>query len=172
MIRDCWSSFKKTREEEDEARGLIEEMQRNFHEAQNKSYEVERKMDRVLREYIEAFDKERERPQLKRTSFGRRCRADTRRTETWTKVFMLKCALPPSWRGDLGVDPGGRPPGSTAPTMMVAVPPAQGGIQILDIVGIVTNWNDMEKSRITRSTTNSGFAHGSSSEPQGDADQV
>ena len=29
--------------------------------------------------------------------------------------------------------------------MMVAVPPAQGGIRILGIVGIVTNWNDMEK---------------------------
>ena len=29
--------------------------------------------------------------------------------------------------------------------MMVAVPPAQGGIQILGIVGIVTNWNDMNK---------------------------
>ena len=30
-------------------------------------------------------------------------------------------------------------------TMMVAVPPAQGGIQILGIFGVVTNWNDMEK---------------------------
>ena len=28
---------------------------------------------------------------------------------------------------------------------MVAVPPAQGGIEILGIFGIVTNWNDMEK---------------------------
>ena len=53
--------------------------------------------------------------------------------------------LPLSWRGDLGASPSGRPPGSHAPTMMVAVPPAQGGIQILGIFGIVTNWNDMEK---------------------------
>ena len=34
------------------------------------------------------------------------------------QVFLLKCALPPSWRGDLGVDPSGRPPRSTAPTLM------------------------------------------------------
>ena len=31
---------------------------------------------------------------------------------------MLKCVLLPPWRGELGVDPGGRPPRSTAPTLM------------------------------------------------------
>ena len=31
---------------------------------------------------------------------------------------MLKCVLPPSWRGDLGVDASGRPPRSTAPPLM------------------------------------------------------
>ena len=61
------------------------------------------------------------------------------------EVFLLKCVLLPSWRGDLGASPCGRPLGSHAPTMMVSVPPAQGGIQILGIFGIVTNWNDMEK---------------------------
>ena len=44
------------REEEDEARGLTEEMQRNLDEAQSRSYEVERKLDRVLWEYIETFE--------------------------------------------------------------------------------------------------------------------
>ena len=39
-------------------------MQRNVHEAQNKSYEVERKLNRILLEYIEAFDNERGRPRL------------------------------------------------------------------------------------------------------------
>ena len=39
-------------------------MQRNLDEAQNKSYEVERKLDRVLWEYIDALDKEQGRPQL------------------------------------------------------------------------------------------------------------
>ena len=39
------------------SKNLIEEMQRNLDEAQNKSYVVER-------EYIEAFDKERGRPRL------------------------------------------------------------------------------------------------------------
>ena len=34
------------------------------------------------------------------------------------QVFLLKCVLLPSWRGDLGEDPGGRPPRSTAPTLM------------------------------------------------------
>ena len=64
MIRHQLEQLQKRREEEDEARNLIEEMQRNVDEAQNKSYEVERKLDRVLWEYIEAFDKERGRPQL------------------------------------------------------------------------------------------------------------
>ena len=39
-------------------------MQHNLDEAQNKSYEVERKLNRILWEYIGAFDKERGRPQL------------------------------------------------------------------------------------------------------------
>ena len=44
--------------------GLSDEMQRNLGEAQNRSYEVERKLDRVLLEKTEAFDKELGRPQL------------------------------------------------------------------------------------------------------------
>ena len=66
MIRELLEQLQKRREEEDEARGLIE-MQRNLDEAQNKSCEVERKLDRVLWEYIEAFDKQQGRPQLKMT---------------------------------------------------------------------------------------------------------
>ena len=58
MIRDLLHELQKMREEEDEARGLIDEMQRNLDEAQNRCYELERKLDRVLREYIEAFDRE------------------------------------------------------------------------------------------------------------------
>ena len=58
MIRDLLEQFQKRRQEEDEARGLIEEMQRNLDEARNRSYEVERKLERVLLEYIEAFDQE------------------------------------------------------------------------------------------------------------------
>ena len=67
MIRDLLGELRKRREEEDEARNLIEEMQRNLDEAQHKSFEVEWKLDRVLWEYIEAFDKERGRPQLTMT---------------------------------------------------------------------------------------------------------
>ena len=64
MIRELLEQLQKRREEEDEARGLIEEMQRNLDEAQNRSYEAERKLDRVLWEHIEAFDKEVGHPQL------------------------------------------------------------------------------------------------------------
>ena len=64
MIRDLLEQLQKRWEEEDEARGLIEEMQRNLDEAQNRSYEVERKLDRVLWKNIEAFDKDIGRPQL------------------------------------------------------------------------------------------------------------
>ena len=63
MIRELLMQLQKRREEEDEARGLIEEMRRNFDEAQNRSYEVERKLDQALWENIEAFDKEQG-PQL------------------------------------------------------------------------------------------------------------
>ena len=58
--------------------------------------------------------------------------------------FLLKCVLPPAWRGDLGANPSGWLPGSRAPTPMAAEPPAQGGIQMLGIVVFVTNLNDME----------------------------
>jgi len=68
------------------------------------------------------------------------------------KVFLLKCVLTPSWRVDLGASLSGRPPGSHAPTVMVAEPPDQGGIQILGTLAprlprlliVVTNWNYME----------------------------
>ena len=50
--------LQKRKEQEDEARVLIEEMQRNLDEAQSRSYEVERKLDRVLGEYFEAYEKE------------------------------------------------------------------------------------------------------------------
>ena len=48
MIRDLLGEFRKRREEEDEARNLIEEMQHNLDEAQNKNYELERKLNRIL----------------------------------------------------------------------------------------------------------------------------
>ena len=64
MIRDMLGEIRKRREEEDEARNLNEEMERNLDEAHHESLAVERKLDRVLWEYIEAFDKERGRPQL------------------------------------------------------------------------------------------------------------
>ena len=46
---------------------MIEEMQHNLDEAQNESFEVERKLNRILWEYIEAFDMERGRPRLTMT---------------------------------------------------------------------------------------------------------
>ena len=63
MIKNLLHQRQKKREEEDEARGLIEEMQRNLDEAQTRSYEVERMVDRVLGEYIDSFEKEMGRPQ-------------------------------------------------------------------------------------------------------------
>ena len=64
MIRDLLVELRKRREEEDEARNLLEEMQRNLDDAQKKSHEVEQKLNRILLEYIGAFDKERGRPRL------------------------------------------------------------------------------------------------------------
>ena len=59
MIRDLLFELRKRMEEEDEARNLIDEMERNLDEAQHKSLEVERKLDHVLWEYIEAFHKKK-----------------------------------------------------------------------------------------------------------------
>ena len=63
-IRDLLVELRKRRDEEDEARNLIEEMHRNLDDVQNKSHEVEQKLNRILLGYIEAFDKERGRPRL------------------------------------------------------------------------------------------------------------
>ena len=51
----------------------------------------------------------------------------------WAKflAFLIICALPFAWRGDLGANTSGWPLGSSVPTMIAAEPPAQGGIQIL-----------------------------------------
>ena len=67
MIRDLLGEHRKRREEEDEARNLIEEMQRNVDEAQNESNEFEQNPNRILWEHIKAFDKERERSRLMMT---------------------------------------------------------------------------------------------------------
>ena len=54
--------FRKRNDEEDEARCLIEETQRNLEAAQNKSYEAEQRLCSALREYVDTFDKDRGRP--------------------------------------------------------------------------------------------------------------
>ena len=66
-IRDKLVEFRKRTEKEDEARNLIEEMQRNLDDAQNKRYEAEQKLNGILWEHIEAFDKERGRPKIMMT---------------------------------------------------------------------------------------------------------
>ena len=76
-------------------------------------------------------------------------------TKQGKTVFLLECVLPPSWRGNLGASSSGRPHAST---LVAAVPPAQGGIQMLGVAaprlprplivhGIFTNLNDMEEIR-------------------------
>ena len=64
LIRDLLLELRKKTDEEDEARNLIEEMQRNLDDAQNNSYDVEKKLNRILWEYIEVSDKERGRPRI------------------------------------------------------------------------------------------------------------
>ena len=56
MLKDLLHQLQKRREE---ARGLIGEMQRNFDEAQDRSYETERKLDPILREYIDSSEKKK-----------------------------------------------------------------------------------------------------------------
>ena len=59
-----------------------------------------------------------------------------------SRCLCSNVCCPHAWRGDLVVDPSGRPPRLTTPTTMVAEPPIQGGIQIL---GTLAPCNDMEK---------------------------
>ena len=63
-IQDQLVEVRKRKDEEDEARCLIEEMQRNLDAAQNKSFEAEQKLYSILWEYIEVSDKERGRPKI------------------------------------------------------------------------------------------------------------
>ena len=51
-------------------RTLIDEMQRNLDDAQNKSCKVEQKLNRLLWEYIDAVDKERGRPRFIMTTLA------------------------------------------------------------------------------------------------------
>ena len=60
--RDLLHQLQKRREEEDEVRRLLEEVHRNLDEAQARSYQMERKLDRVLGEHIDCFEKEMGRP--------------------------------------------------------------------------------------------------------------
>ena len=59
MLQDMLKQLHREREEEEEARGLIEELQRNLDEAQARACETERKLGRVLGEYIYSYEKER-----------------------------------------------------------------------------------------------------------------
>ena len=51
-VKDEKLEYKRKRDDQGSAAGMTDEMQRNLGEAQNRSYEVERKLDRVLRDYI------------------------------------------------------------------------------------------------------------------------
>ena len=83
---------------------------------------------------------------------SRKVRRYTQRYNTlpaFIGVFAQMCVAPHAWRGDLGVDPSGRPPRLTTPTTMATEPPAHGGIKILGTLvkhGVVTNWSDTEKT--------------------------
>ena len=54
--------FLKRKEEEDEATCLMEEMRKNVEAAQHKSSEAELSQCSALREYVDAFDRDRGRP--------------------------------------------------------------------------------------------------------------
>ena len=62
MLKDVLQQLQKESEEEEEARVLIEEMQRNLNEAQAKAPETERKLGRVLGEYAYSYEKQMVRP--------------------------------------------------------------------------------------------------------------
>ena len=87
MIKDLLHQLQKRREEEDEARGLIEEMQRNLDEAQTRSYEVERKLDRVLWECIESSEKQMGRPQLIMNQMWQMMQSRDTKNLNWNKDF-------------------------------------------------------------------------------------
>ena len=72
--------FEKRKDEEDEARCLIEEMQGNCDAAQNGSYEAEQKLYKILWEYIESLDKEQGRPEIVMTNSGSSCWSEAART--------------------------------------------------------------------------------------------
>ena len=52
MLKDVLKQLREEREEEHEARALNEEMQQNWEEARARASETERKLCRVLEDYI------------------------------------------------------------------------------------------------------------------------
>ena len=92
IFRDLLGELRKRRQEEDDARNLIEEMQRNVDEARNKSYELEQKLNRIPWEYIEAFDKERERSRLMMTKHSGKMMQSRE-----TKILSLEKDLDENW---------------------------------------------------------------------------
>ena len=92
MIRDLLGELRKRREKEDDARNLIEEMQHNVDEARNKSCELEQKLNRILWEYIEAFEKERERSRLMMTKNSGKMMQNRE-----TKILSLEKDLDENW---------------------------------------------------------------------------
>ena len=79
MIRDLLVELRKRMEEEDEARNLIEEMQRNLDDARNKSYDAEQKLNHIQKKTHRSFDKEQGRPRLKLTKLWQLMQGEKRR---------------------------------------------------------------------------------------------
>ena len=87
-VKDEKLEYKRKRNDQGSAAGLSDEMQRNLGEAQNRSYEVERKLDRVLRRvYLKHLTKNWDAHSSLWQTYGRWCRAGTQRTWTWTKTL-------------------------------------------------------------------------------------
>ena len=61
-LKDTLKKLRKEREEENEARALLEEMQQNLEEAHARASETERKLYRELGEYTHSWEKALERP--------------------------------------------------------------------------------------------------------------
>ena len=101
MLKDVLKQLRKEREEEDEARALIEEMRQNLEEAHPRASETERKLCLKFGEYMHSWNQELERPHYVMNDMWRMMQSNDTKTMNLDKDFeeLLKKAKQTGWNG-------------------------------------------------------------------------
>ena len=100
MLKNTLKKLRKEREDESEARALLEEMQQILEEAHARASEVERKLCRELGEYTQSWEKETGRPHYIMDKIWQMVQSNDTKTMNLNKDFeeLLNNAQPTGWK--------------------------------------------------------------------------